>query len=318
MLISIHGYGRSMAEPAMNAISYTAESGIAVAATARRPRVTRWLRVLRKEPQLWIGAILLILLVGSAILAPVIAPYDPLAPDYSTSLHTPNAAHLFGTDKLGRDQLSRMLYGGRSSLFVGTCAVLIGMAVGIVLGLVSGYRLGWLDSMIMRTMDGILAFPGLVLALTISFALGPSLGSVIVALAVVRVPSSARLVRGQMLTLRNNEYIEAAEALGARPARVVLRHFLPNLISIILVQASLSAGAAVFTEASLSFLGFGVPPPSPDWGAMLHDGYVYLEINPWLSIIPGAFIFLAVLGFNFLGDGLRDALDPQQRRRRGL
>lgn len=303
-----------MAEPAVNVTLQAAEAGVA----RRRPRAARWLRSLRKEPQLWIGATLLVLLVGSAIFAPLIAPYDPLALDYTSSLQPPNAAHPFGTDKLGRDQLSRILYGGRSSLFVGTAAVVIGMVVGVALGLLSGYRLGWLDSLIMRTMDGILAFPGLVLALTISFALGSSVQSLIVALAVVRVPSAARLVRGQMLTLRNNEYIQAAEALGARPARVVLRHYLPNLVSIILVQASLSAGAAVFTEASLSFLGFGVPPPSPDWGAMLHDGYSYLEINPWLSIIPGAFIFLAVLGFNFLGDGLRDALDPQQRRRRGV
>lgn len=303
-----------MAEPAVNVTLQAAEAGVA----RRRPRGARWLRSLRQGPQLWIGATLLVLLVGSAILAPLVAPYDPLALDYSTSLHPPDAAHLFGTDKLGRDQFSRILYGGRSSLFVGTAAVVIGMVVGVALGLLSGYRLGWLDSAIMRTMDGILAFPGLVLALTISFALGSSVQSLIVALAVVRVPSAARLVRGQMLTLRNNEYIQAAEALGARPARVVLRHYLPNLVSIIVVQASLSAGAAVFTEASLSFLGFGVPPPSPDWGAMLHDGYTYLEINPWLSIIPGAFIFLAVLGCNFLGDGLRDALDPQQRRRRGV
>jgi ABC-type dipeptide/oligopeptide/nickel transport system permease subunit len=278
----------------------------------------RWLFALRKEPQLWIGSVILILLVGSALLAPLLTPYDPLVPDYSTSLHPPSAAHPFGTDKLGRDQLSRILYGGRSALFVGTCAVLIGLFVGAALGLVSGYRLGWLDGIIMRIMDGMLAFPGLILALSISFALGPSLGSVIIALAVVRVPSSARLVRGQMLILRNQEYIQAAEALGAHPIRVVLRHFLPNLVSILLVQASLSAGAAIFTMASLAFLGFGVPPPRPDWGGMLHDGYVYLEINPWLSIIPGLFIFLAVLGFNLLGDGLRDALDPQQRRRRGI
>ena len=227
-------------------------------------------------------------------------------------------AHPFGTDRLGRDQLSRLLYGGRLSLFVGTCAVLIGMVVGVTLGLISGYRLGWLDSIIMRTMDGILAFPGLVLALSIAFALGPSLRSLVIALAVVRVPAFARIVRGQMLTLRHREFIEAATAVGARPLRIVLRHYLPNLSSLILVQVSLSAGAAIFTQASLAFLGFGVPPPSPEWGSMLRDGYAYLEINAWLSIIPGAFIFLAVLGFNFLGDGLRDALDPQQRRRRGL
>jgi peptide/nickel transport system permease protein len=307
-----------MAEPIANHMPYAAEAGIASASAERRPRALGWLRVLRKEPQLWIGVLILVTLVGSALVAPLVAPYNPLTPDYSVSLHAPSGAHLFGTDKLGRDQLSRILYGGRLSLFVGTCAVIIGMVIGVTLGLISGYRVGVLDSLIMRTMDGILAFPGLVLALSISFALGPSVRSVIVALAAVRIPGFARVVRGQMLALRNREYIEAAEALGARPIRVVLRHFLPNLVSIILVQVSLSAGGAIFTEASLSFLGFGVPPPQPDWGGMLHDGYVYLEINPWLSIIPGAFIFLAVLGFNFLGDGLRDALDPQQRRRRGL
>lgn len=271
-----------------------------------------------QQPQLLIGVAVLIVLTGSAVFAPLIAPYNPVTPDYSTILSPPSLAHPFGADKLGRDQLSRLLYGSRLSLFVGTCAVLIGMVIGVTLGLVSGYRLGWLDSIIMRTMDGILAFPGLVLALSISFALGPSLRSVVIALAAVRVPAFARVVRAQMLVLHSREYIVAATALGARPLRIVTRHFLPNLVSLILVQASLSAGAAVFTQASLAFLGFGVPPPRPEWGGMLRDGYIYLEVNPWLSIIPGAFIFLAVLGFNFLGDGLRDALDPQQRRRRGL
>lgn len=307
-----------MAEPIAQAGFRSTDDGIAVAAVHEGRRSRRWLRVMRRQPQLLIGMVVLIILILGAVFAPLLAPYNPLEPNYVVKVSPPTASHLFGTDNLGRDQLSRILYGGRLSLFVGTCAVLIGMVIGVSLGLVSGYRLGWLDSLIMRTMDGILAFPGLVLALSISFALGPSLRSVIVALAAVRVPAFARLVRGQMLVLRNREYIEAAEAIGARPLRIVVRHFLPNLVSLILVQVSLSAGAAIFTEASLAFLGFGVPPPRPDWGGMLHDGYVYLEINPWLSIIPGAFIFLAVLGFNFLGDGLRDALDPQQRRRRGL
>jgi ABC-type dipeptide/oligopeptide/nickel transport system permease subunit len=294
------------------------ESAIAAAAQQRRVRPNRWLHIARQQPQLMIGAIVLIVLIFGALFAPLLAPYNPVEPNYLVKLSPPTLSHPFGTDNLGRDQLSRILYGARLSLFVGTSAVLIGMVIGVALGLVSGYRLGWLDSLIMRTMDGILAFPGLVLALSISFVLGPSLRSVIIALAAVRVPAFARIVRGQMLVLRNREYIEAAHAVGVRPTRIVMRHFLPNLVSIILVQVSLSAGAAIFTEASLAFLGFGVPPPRPDWGGMLHDGYVYLEINPWLSIIPGAFIFLAVLGFNFLGDGLRDALDPQQRRRRGL
>jgi ABC-type dipeptide/oligopeptide/nickel transport system permease subunit len=256
-------------------------------------------------------------LVGMAVFAPAVAPYDP-SKTSTAPLQTPSVAHLFGTDQLGRDTFSRVLYGGRVTLAVSFAAVLMSMLLGTALGLISGYLGGWVDGLIMRVMDGLMAFPGLILALTIAFALRPSLSSVIIALAVVRIPGFARLVRAQVLSLRTQEFILAAEVLGASQFRIILRHILPNLVSIILVQGSLSAGAVIFAEASLGFLGLSVPPPTPTWGRMLHDGYVYLEVNAWQSIMPGTVIFLAVLAFNFLGDGLRDALDPQQRRRRGV
>ncbi len=260
--------------------------------------------------------VLLILVLG-AVFAPVIAPYSPNQIDATARLEEPTREHLFGTDTLGRDSLSRIIYGGRISLFVALSAVVGGTIIGVALGLISGYGFGWVDSVIMRATDGMMAFPSLILALTIAFALGASLQSIIIALTVVRIPGTARLTRGQVLALRNQEFIVAASAIGVRPPRLVVRHFLPNLVSIVLIQASLGAGQVVFAEASLSFLGLGVPPPTPSWGGMLRDGYVFLEVNPWQSIIPGAFIFLAVLSFNFIGDGLRDLLDPRQRHIRG-
>ena len=204
-----------------------------------------------------------------------------------------------------------------SRLLVSVLTVVSSLIIGVTLGLISGYGTSWLDSLIMRTIDGLMAFPSLVLALTIAFALGPSLRSIIIAFAVVRIPGFARLTRGQMLVVRNQEFAVAAEAVGVGPVRLVVRHCLPNLVSVILIQASLAAGATVFSEASLGFLGVSVPPPTPTLGGMLRDGYIFLETNPWQSIAPGAFIFLAVLSFNFIGDGLRDLLDPQQRRRVG-
>ena len=226
----------------------------------------------------------------------------------------PSLAHPFGTDKLGRDVLSRIMWGGRVSLSVSFLAVILSSVVGVALGLLSGYYLGWFDTITMRVMDGILAFPGLILALAIAFALGPSVSSVVFALAFVRIPPCARIVRSQVLALRNHEFVTAAQVVGATPSRIAARHMLPNLIGVILVQASIGAGAVIFAEASLGFLGLSVPPPTPTWGGMLQDGYAYLETSPWLSIIPGLIIFLAVLSFNFLGDGLHDLLDPQRRR----
>jgi peptide/nickel transport system permease protein len=263
---------------------------------------------------LWIGGLCFGLLIGGALLAPWLAPYSPSQTDAQASMQGPSLAHPFGTDKLGRDILSRIMYGGRVSLLVSFLAVVLSSVVGVLLGLLSGYLLGWFDTVVMRVMDGILAFPGLILALAIAFALGPSVSSVVFALAFVRIPPCARIVRSQVISLRNHEFVTAAQVVGAAPGRIVGRHMLPNLIGVILVQASIGAGAVIFAEASLGFLGLSVPPPTPTWGGMLQDGYAYLETSPWLSIIPGLIIFLAVLSFNFLGDGLHDVLDPQRRR----
>ena len=281
----------------------------------RLPSPKRWIRTVSAFPQLWIGSLVLALLVIAGVSAPIIAPYGFAQSDAMSILSSPTVHHLLGTDTLGRDTLSRILYGIRLSLLVSLLSVLSSLFIGVSLGLISGYRSSWLDGLIMRTIDGLMAFPSLVLALTIAFALGPSIRSIVIALAVVRIPGFARLTRGQMLVIRYQEFVLAAEAMGVGPVRLVLRHCLPNLVSVILIQASLAAGATVFSEASLGFLGVSVPPPTPTLGGMLRDGYIFLETNPWQSIAPGAFIFLAVLSFNFIGDGLRDLLDPQQRRR---
>lgn len=282
-------------------------------ATARR----RSLAVARLYPQLVVGAGLLLLLAAAAVMAPLLTPYDPTATDFNAVREGPSLGHPFGTDQLGRDTLSRALSGGRLSLLVAVGAVVISLALGTSFGMLSGLRRGWVDNLIMRATDGMLAFPALILALTIAFVLGPSVRTVIIALAVARTPPLARLIRAQMLSISSREFIQAAVAVGASPSRIALRHYLPNLVSLLLVQASLTGGTSILTESSLSFLGLGLPPPAPSWGGMLREGYIYLEINPWQSFIPGALIFAAVLGFNFLGDGARDVLDPAERVRRG-
>ena len=267
-------------------------------------------------PQALIGGATLTLLLAAAIFASVITPYDPATTDFAAVREGPNSVHLFGTDQLGRDTLSRAVYGGRLSLLVAVGTVALSLVSGVVLGLLSGSRKGWVDNVIMRTMDGMLAFPPLILAMTIAFVLGPSVATVIVALAVARTPPLARLLRSQILALASREFIQSAIAVGATPLRIATRHYLPNLVSLLIVQASLSAGTAILTESSLSFLGLGLPPPAPSWGGMLREGYLYLEISPLQAFIPGALIFAGVLAFNFIGDGARDLLDPAERWRR--
>lgn len=267
-------------------------------------------------PQLFIGGTALAVLVGAALLGPALTPYDPAATNFTAVRQLPGPLHPLGTDQLGRDTLTRAIYGGRLSLFVAIGTVALSFAVGTLLGLVSGSRPGWIDNLIMRTMDGMLAFPALILAMTIAFVLGPSVATVIIALAVARTPPLARLLRAQILALSNREFIQAAIAVGVGPLRIAVRHYFPNLVSLLVVQASLTAGTAILTEASLSFLGLGLPPPAPSWGGMLREGYLYLEINPLQSFIPGALIFMGVLAFNFIGDGARDLLDPAERWRR--
>ena len=248
-----------------------------------------------------------------ALLGPALAPFDPTEQVLDRMLESPGRTHWLGTDDLGRDILSRVLYGARVSLGVGVLAVALSLGLGVVLGLVSGYHAGWLDSVIMRVMDGLLAFPSIVLALAITAALGPSLRNAMIAIGVIGIPGFARLVRGQVLALRSQEFVEAARALGAGDRRIVVRHIVPGTVAVVVIHASLRLAFAVLTEAGLSFLGLGAQPPTPSWGAMLNTGREYLEMAPWLSLAPGAAIFLTTLSFNFLGDAVRDVLDPRLR-----
>jgi peptide/nickel transport system permease protein len=256
------------------------------------------------------------LVILAALFAPVISPYDPAKQQFADALEGPSAKHFFGADNLGRDVFARVVYGSRVSLQVGLIAVTIALVIGTALGLVAGYNgNGKLDTIIMRCMDALLAFPTLVLALAITAALGPSLRNVMIAVGVIGIPGYARLVRGQVLSVSKREYIESARVVGAGTGRILWRHVLPNVTAPIIVQASLGIAFAILAEASLSFLGLGVQPPTPSWGGMLAVGKDWLDRAAWMAIAPGSAIFITVLAFNFLGDGIRDALDPRLRQR---
>ena len=269
------------------------------------------LRLLVRHRLAMFGAVLVALEVGLAVLAPWIAPHEPNRMDYKAVLSGPTADHPLGTDDLGRDLFSRTLYGARLSLQVGLVAVLVAVALGVPLGLVSGYLGGIFDESVMRVVDAVMALPALVLALTISAVLGPGIWNATIAIAVVAAPTYTRLVRGQVLSVKENDYVLAAQCIGAPTWVVLVRHVLPNVFSPVIVQASLGVGFAIILEASLSFIGLGAQPPTPSWGNMVQVGFQYLEIAPWFVLVPAVAIFLAVLGFNMLGDGLRDTLDPK-------
>ncbi|MER3420302.1 MAG: hypothetical protein C4290_07170 [Chloroflexota bacterium] len=284
-----------------------------------RPRatpVTPLLRRVRQYPRLVVFGGVILVLAGMAAAAPWLSPGEPIKTLPRERLQQPSRAHPLGTDPLGRDTLARVFYGARVSLAVAAIAVLIGASLGTALGLLAGYAGGWTDMLISRLLDAVLAFPALVLLIAVSAALGPSLRNAMVAIGVLTTPVYARLVRGQVLQAREQEYVLAARLLGASQARVVLRHILPNIASPLIVQATLASGAAILAEATLSFLGLGVQPPQPDWGSMIFTATTYLEHNPWMAIGPGAAIFLTVFSFNMFGDALRDALDPRLRRGR--
>jgi peptide/nickel transport system permease protein len=249
-----------------------------------------------------------------AVLAPVISPYEPNRQRLLEALQGPSAEHLLGTDENGRDVLSRILYGTRISLAAGIFSVSIALFFGVLMGLVSGYFGGKIDDVIMRMMDALLAFPTLVLALAITAALGPGLRNAMIAIGIVFMPIFARLTRGQVLSVREREFVEAARTLGAGHGRIMLLHILPNVTAPLIVQVSLSVAVAILAEATLSFLGLGVQPPEPSWGSMVSRGKDYLDLAPWLAFAPGGAILLAVMGFNFLGDAVRDALDPRLTR----
>ena len=261
------------------------------------------------------GAFFLVAVVGAAVLAPLVAPSDPLKQNLSNALAAPSERHLLGTDDLGRDVLTRLLYGARLSLGAACLAVAIAAVSGVPVGLMAGYAGGALDDLLMRLVDAVQAFPALVLAMAIAAALGPGLLNVMVAVGVVYIPRFARLVRGQTLALREELFVESAHAVGASHGRILARHILPNLTAPIIVQISVSIAFALLAETSLSFLGIGIKPPTPSWGADVGRGYRFMRLAPWLVFMPGLAILLTTLAFNFLGDGLRDALDPKHARR---
>lgn len=288
--------------------------GVSMLQAGLRPRVSPWRRA-RRIPGFVAGMIVIALLVLVAVTAPVVAPYDPNFQDYTAVLQPPSGTHLLGTDNLGRDIFSRIVFGAQVSLQVGIIAVGIATIAGTGLGLIAGYFGGWIDDTIMRISDAVFAFPALLLILAIASALEPSLGATMAAIGIVFSPVYTRMIRGEVLSLRQREYIIAARAIGMGDARIMLRHILPNGLAPIIVLASLSVSGAILTEATLSFLGVGVPPPTPTWGGMLQIGYQYVQVAPWLSITPGLIIFLSVLAFNIFGDGLRTLLDPHLRQR---
>ena len=271
---------------------------------------------IKRKPLGAASAILIAVIVLTAIFADVLAPYDPLEADPGIRLSRPSQAHPFGTDDIGRDVLSRIIHGSRISLWVGLLAVGIGTAVGMVIGLACGYFEGRLDMLLQRVMDAVQAIPGLVLALAIVSVLKPSTTNAMIAIAMVIIPGNSRIVRGAVLTAKQNRYVEAAQAIGCQHPRIVMTHILPNVTAPILVIASIWLGNAILIEATLSFLGVGTQPPTPSWGLMLSStGRAFMEQAPWLAIFPGLAISLAVLGFNLFGDTLRDAWDPKLRTR---
>lgn len=283
----------------------------------KRSRNSEWRRVvrgLRKSPLAVLGSVIIGILIAMAIFAPFLAPYSPTKMRLSERLSPPSSRHIFGTDDVGRDILSRVIFGSRISLRI--CTVVVGLTIGIgtILGVTAGYLGGWVDELIMRISDVFLAFPALILAMAIAAALGPSLQNVILAMVVIWWPRYARVARGQVLVLREIDYMIAAKAIGVSGGRTFIHHILPNCISPIIIQATLDLGEVLLTAATLSFIGFGAQPPTPEWGAMISLGRNYLRDNWWYATFPGLAILVTVMGFNLLGDAARDVLDPRLRR----
>jgi peptide/nickel transport system permease protein len=290
--------------------------GITTATAAAPASATPWRRAVRrlvKRRGAMVGAIVVLFFVVVAVAAPLIAPYDPVATSWSAVRKPPSIEHWFGTDEIGRDVLSRVIYGARASLLAGVVSVSISLACGVPIGLVSGYVGGFLDGLLMRITDALLACPFLILAIALAAFLGPSLTNAMIAIGISAMPAFIRLTRAQVLNAKVEDYVEAARAVGNPHRRIVLRHILPNILAPIMVQATLAIAAAIIAEASLSFLGLGQQPPAPSWGSMLNTAKNFLDQAPWMAMWPGAAIFSVVLAFNLFGDGLRDALDPRHR-----
>ncbi len=288
---------------------------LVASAPSRSVRDRRW-ETLRRAARARLapfGAAVMLLAIMAALLAPLVAPYDPLKQNLNNTLARPDRTHFLGTDNVGRDVLSRVIWGTRVSLVAGFGSVAIAVLAGALLGLLAGYAGGRVDNLVMRVMDAVLSFPPLVLALALGAVLGAGLTGVVIALGVVYTPTFARLMRGQVLSIMARDYVDAARALGAPGWRIAWSHVLPNATAPIVVQASLSVAFAILAEASLSFLGLGIQPPAASWGSMINAGRGYLQQAPWIVFGPGAALFITVVGLNFVGDAIRDALDPRLR-----
>jgi peptide/nickel transport system permease protein len=271
-----------------------------------------WRRLRRRKSAL-VGLFFVLLMITIAALAPLLAPYDPTAQSWTAVRKAPSMAHWFGTDEAGRDILSRIIWGARASLLAGLTSVGIAMAIGVPLGLAAGFLGGVVDGLISRFTDAMLACPFLILAIALAAFLGPSLTNAMLAIGITAMPLFIRLTRGQVLSIKAEEYVEAASAVGNPRWRIAVRHILPNILPQLMVQATLTIAAAIIAEASMSFLGLGLQPPAPSWGSMLNSAQRFLNNAPWMALWPGMSIFITVLSFNLLGDGLRDALDPRSR-----
>jgi peptide/nickel transport system permease protein len=286
----------------------TAAAGETVETPARRA-----LRRLVRRKGAMVGLAVIVVFITLAVFAPYLGLYEPTATSWTAVRKPPSALHWFGTDNLGRDIFARVVYGARASLLAGVISVSIALAVGVPLGLVAGYLGGAIDALLSRMTDAMLACPFLILAIALAAFLGPSLGNAMIAIGITATPIFVRLTRGQVIAVKHEDYVEAARAVGNPRWRIVLVHILPNILPALLVQATLAIAAAIIAEASLSFLGLGQQPPAPSWGSMLNVAQSFLTNAPWMAVWPGLAIFLTVISFNLLGDGLRDALDPKER-----
>jgi peptide/nickel transport system permease protein len=294
----------SIAEPAV-----AASHGVA---SDESPARRAWRRLKRRKSAM-LGLVIIVLFIIIALTATWIAPFDPALQDYKAIRKPPSAAHWLGTDESGRDNLSRIMHGASASLSAGVVSVSIALGLGVPVGLLAGYRGGWVDAAISRITDAMLACPNLILAIALAAFLGPSLRNAMIAIGITATPIFIRLTRGQVMAVKVEDYVEAARAVGNPPTRIAFRHILPNIAPALLVQTTLAIATAIIAEASLSFLGLGQQPPDPSWGSMLNTAQRFISNAPWMAVFPGLAIFLSVLSFNLLGDGLRDALDPKER-----